>query len=282
MMDINKITDEISLLEPLQPTAIKLASLTSDKNSTVEQIVEIIRYDPALTADILKFSNSAFSASQRRIINIKDAVIRLGGSRIVEKLLGKHVQYRMKKQLPSYGYSENDLWRHSVAAATAAEILNSMTTVEINGLSFTAALLHDIGKLIIGRIALPESMEKIWLLVSKKSSACPVETAEKHVLGFSHADIGANIASAWQLPQPVVNAIRDHHLTESVTDSITDAVKIANITARSIGEGIGNEGMSVAIDFAIVERMGLTHDAFEQLCAKTAYKFRDVMKMFEI
>ncbi|MGB7569633.1 MAG: HDOD domain-containing protein [Chitinivibrionales bacterium] len=281
MIDIKNIIAEIKGLDPLPPTAIKLAALVGDGNSTVDQIVEVVRYDLALTADILKFANSAFSASQRKIVHVKDAVIRLGGARILEQVLGRRVQGKLKTMLPAYGYTEDELWRHSVAAATAAELLNASATIHISGISFTAALLHDIGKLIIGRVAPQADMESLWAMVSSAAAGCPVETAEKKVLGFSHADIGAQVAGAWQLPEAIVAAIANHHAVDGTADPVADSVKIANIVAHSIGEGLGNEGMSMAIDDTVVDRLGLTRDAFENLCARTACKYRDVMKMFD-
>ena len=248
MIAISDALKEISLLEPIPRTAVKLAALIADSASTMDQITEVIRYDPALTADILKLANSAFSGSQRRIVEPKDAVVRLGGARILERLLGKEVRSSMQSPLDAYGYGEDELWRHSVAAAAAAEMLSTVTTARIGAVSFTAALLHDIGKLIISRIAPAEAMEEVRSLVSRQSAPLTGEMAENKVLGFSHADIGARVASAWQLPDSIVAAIRDHHDAAASVDPVTDSVKIANLAARSIGEGLGREGMSLAID----------------------------------
>ena len=281
MIAIDDILKEINLLEPIPRTAVKLAALVADANSTIEQVTEVIRYDPAFTADILKLANSAFSGAQRRIVDLKDAVVRLGGARILEQLLGKKVRASMQIPITGYGYGEDELWRHSVAAATAAENINALLPKPIGGICFTAALLHDIGKLIICRIVSPAIMEEVWSLVSRQSMPLTGEMAEKQVLGFSHADIGARIASAWQLPDLIVSAIGGHHNPNAVDEPVTDVVKIANLTARSIGEGLGREGMSLAVDNEVAMRLGLTREAFERLCVKTADKFETIMNMFD-
>jgi putative nucleotidyltransferase with HDIG domain len=280
MIEINSIINEIQELDPLPPTIIKLFELMSDEQSTVDEIVQVLQYDLALTAFVLKYANSVFSASQRKIVSLKDAVIRIGAARILEHLTGNHLQPKLKSAMPTYGYNEGDLWRHSVAAATAAEMISSCTTVKISGASFTAALLHDIGKLIIGRVVPPEEMQRVWEMIIQYPTACTGEMAEKKVLGFSHADIGGHIAAAWHLPQPIVNAIRDHH-GMSTDDTVTDTVKICNVVARALGEGLGNEGMSLFIDESVAQRMHLTRESFEMLCAKTACRFKDVLAMFD-
>ena len=281
MIALSSIIDEIKTLDPLPPTAVKLVGLIADERSSVEEIGRVIQYDQALTAYVLKYANSVFSGSKRQIVSIKDAVIRLGGARITEQLIGKHLQAKLKSPLTPYGYDESDLWRHSVASATAAEMLSSCTDVKISGASFTAALLHDIGKLIMCRLVSPEEMKKVWDTASDQKTSCPGETAEKQILGFSHPEIGARIADAWGLPHQIVSAIRDHHETSS-EELVTDTVKIANVTARSIGEGLGMEGMGLFIDDAVAQRMHLTRDSFENLCAKTLGRFKEVLQMFNI
>jgi putative nucleotidyltransferase with HDIG domain len=226
------------------------------------------------------------SASSRSIATVKDAVVRLGGARILERIIGGHVKNTMTAPIELYGYQENDLWRHSVAAAVAAEQLASITKSKFGGLSFTAALLHDIGKLILGRSAPQEDMEQIAKLIYDKEVLVTCEQAEKKVFGFSHADIGAEIAISWQLPHLISNAIRHHHslgITDENVDEriITDSVKVANIVARAMGEGIGNEGMSLSVDNDISNRLSLSRDQFETICALSAQKLAAVLAMFE-
>ena len=120
MKPITEIVTQAEKLKPLPNTVVKLAQVIADEHSTIDDVTEIIRYDQALTADILKIANSAFSASNRSIDNIRDAVIRLGSARILEMVVSKKVKFIMKRGLDQYGYSENDLWRHSVASALAA------------------------------------------------------------------------------------------------------------------------------------------------------------------
>lgn len=282
MITLQSIMSAVGTMAPLPPTAPKLAAVISDDTSSVDDVADVLQYDQALTIDLLKFANSVMSASSRTIATVKDAVIRLGGARVLQRVVGKHVQGIMAAPLAAYGYQENDLWRHSVAAAVAAEQIGSIIKSKSGGLSFTASLLHDIGKLILGRTAPAEDMSAIFRMVFDEPLSLTSEQAEKRVLGFSHADVGAEIAQSWQLPQPIVDAIRNHHSLNNVGEPVTDTVKVANIVARTIGEGIGNEGMSLIVDGELSNRVGLTHDQFEILCIRSQRSLSQVLRMFDM
>lgn len=279
---MQRIMASVADLSPLQPTASKLAAMVADETSTVENIAHVLELDQALTLDILKYANSALSASARTIATVKDAVVRLGGARILERAVGRHVKGVMLLSMAGYGYSEKDLWRHSVAAALAAEQLGAVTWSKCAGLAFTAALLHDIGKLILSRTAPFADIDEVFRLVFSKEKPLTCEQAERTVFGFSHADVGAEIASSWQLPQVMIDAVRNHHSLTAGLEPVTDIVRAANIAARAIGEGIGNEGMSFAVDGDLGRRLGLSREQFESVCAHCSRRLTSVLSMFDM
>jgi putative nucleotidyltransferase with HDIG domain len=279
MISIQELTGRVRELSPLPPAATKLSRVLSSPMFSVEACVDSIRYDQALTLETLKFANAASEGVNREITSIREAVVRLGGGRILKEILARHLKKTLNEPLAAYGYGELELWRHSVAAASAAEALGAHIPSGAGGLSFTAALLHDVGKLILARTAPRREMEAIWKKVSVENCTC--EQAEKTVLGFSHAEVGAEILTAWNMPESIVSAVRNHHAeTAAVLDPMTDVVMVANLVARSIGEGVGYEGLSVGIDAAVGRRMGLTKEIFEGVCASTACRMREISTQF--
>ena len=279
MKPITEIVAQAEKLKPLPHTAAKLAQVVADEGSTIENVAEIIRYDQALAADVLKIANSTFSASNRNIGNVRDAVIRLGSGRILEMIVSKRVMVIMKRPLDQYGYSESDLWRHSVASALAAENLGRYIKKQVSGVSFTAALLHDIGKLLMVQVFAEDEMQKVWNTMKEKQVSWA--EAEKELFGFTHGDVGAHVANLWNLPEKIEMAIRNHNNFNTDYDPVTDSVRVANIVARAIGEGIGYEGMSISIDSDIAERLVLTREKFEMLCSDTAHKLEEVLALYE-
>ncbi len=280
MISLVALVDCVNDIEPMPRSAVKLAEVLGSPNSTIDTIAEVIAFDQALTALVLQFANSVFSGSRTTVSTVREAVIRLGGGRILARIAGKVTSKYMKLPLQTYGYEENELWEHSVAAALAAQLLGSHVKCAVPPLAFTAALLHDFGKLLLARYADPDVMEEVWKNVYAQDGAVTCDAAEKEILGFSHADVGAAIASMWQLPEALVVAIRDHHTVNASDSLVTDCVKISNIVARCIGVGIGNEGMNIFIDDGISTRLGISKESFEKLCAQTAVRFKDVLDAY--
>ncbi len=246
MMTLSEIVTHAEHLEPLPPTAARLAQVIADEKSTIDDAAEIVKYDQALSVEILKIANSTFSASNRNISSVREAIVRLGSGRILEMVISRRVRGPMKQPLTHYGYDEDELWRHSVASALAAEVMNRFITANISGIAFTAALLHDIGKLVMARVFPEEAMRNVWQTMQQEQVAWAA--AEQKVFGFSHADVGAHIAKIWNLPEPIASAIRNHHSIDTDLSPVTDSVRVANIVARAIGQGVGYEGMGVAVD----------------------------------
>lgn len=281
MTIIDKIIQEINDLEPLSPTIPRLASILADEGSSLDDIVEIIKYDQAITAMVLRFANSSYSASNRKIETLRDAMIRIGSARVLSYCMGTVVAAQLKAEVPQYGYSENELWRHSIAATIAAEHLSSFTAISIGGISFTASLLHDIGKLILVRVVPFEHMEKVWTLLIKNPDEYTCEKAERTILGMSHAEVGARIAGKWKFPDCIINAIANHHSDSTENCTITDTVKIANFVAKSIGEGIGKEGMGFLMGTDIYNRIGIDRDALYKICIITTEKLEKILSFYE-
>lgn len=278
MTSIDRLLDDLDALAPLSPTASRLANVVGSEKSSVDDIVGVLEFDQALTADALRFANSATSASVRKIASLKDAVIRLGGARILGHLVAHQLQSGFQTSLEGYGYGENELWHNSVAAALAAEQLGAVVRSPATGLAFTAALLHDIGKLLLVRFVPALTMERVWVVAEQ--GALPVVDAEKEVTGLTHAEVGAELCARWGLPGQLVSAVRYHHSCTESLEPVTDVVRLANVAARSMGEGVGNEGMSCSLDRGIDVRTGLTKETFERVCVLASDRLVTVLKEF--
>jgi putative nucleotidyltransferase with HDIG domain len=279
MITLTQIMEHASKLPPLPQTACRLSVLVADENCTIDQITEVIEFDQVLTAQVLRYANSVESSSQHRIESVRDAVIRMGAARILERVIAGHVAGTMQEPLEGYGFPGDDLWRHSVAAAVAAETLGTYTGTQVAGIAFTAALLHDLGKLLIGEVIGKTELKEIIAFLDKEEGES-FEAAERNRLGYSHAQIGAQICSSWNLPERIVIAIRDHHRLNEHDDPVTDCVRLSNLTAKIIGEGIGYEGMAFVIDTACARRFGFNRESYEGFCANAAYRFNEIIETF--
>ena len=227
MSNLEELLKEFNKLEPMPAVATKLAALVSNPESTMDDITNVISYDPALVANLLRWVNSALWAQNNPVVNIKDAIIRLGPGRILQIIVGKRVKSSMKKEVKEYGLDSDELWKHSVACALASEELVRHIKVDLPPETFTAVLLHDIGKLVLKQMIDPEKQESILELVYNNGTT--YYEAEKEILGYAHAEVGFRIAKQWDFDEQIAQSILYHHVPDESESPMTDAVHISNI-----------------------------------------------------
>ena len=122
------------------------------------------------------------------------------------------------------------LWLHSIAVSTTAEALAKNRKLPENSDCFTPALLHDLGKLILGEFVKKE----LPTIESLIANGVPFVIAEKEVLGTDHAEIGALILTKWRFPENLINAVRWHHYPEGAKNSNLhpEIVYLANLLCQ--------------------------------------------------
>lgn len=275
-LTISNIMDNIKELTPLPVTAIKFSEAVADENSEISDFVQILKMDQAITANVLRLANSASSGSSREISDVKSAVIRLGGKRILTDIVSKYFAKSMSQEILMYGYEESNLWRHSVAAALATNNIAKLASKPIPIGSFVATLMHDIGKLVISRNIDTDTITKINQF---SSEGVTFLDAEKEILGFTHCEAGFELATKWKLPHYISLPIGEHH-NPTIESDIVDIVKLSNYIAKALGEGVGSEGMQFKIGDKVFENIGISITDFEIICADTSIDFLESIKEF--
>jgi putative nucleotidyltransferase with HDIG domain len=281
MMTLATLAKEIEHLEPIPVTLPRLAQLASDQNTNLLDMVEAIEYDPALTANVLRLANSAYYSRGVPVYTVQVAVTQLGIGRILQHALGRSVKPRLTQAYPAYDLAEYELWKHSIATALAADMLPRYSMAPIHPVAFTAALLHDIGKLVIARQMEDEQKQQILARVHEDKMA--YVDAERSILGFDHAQVGGVIAEKWGFPQVLVDCIKGHHdpRREAFDSGALDASHIGNIVAKMIGVGMGSEEMNLTAYPESARRLGLNPTSLESLCATTAQELPAVIDLYE-
>ena len=278
MEDLNIIA-KVESFPSLSGATAKLLSLLDDPNAPVAEIEEILRMDPGLTANVLKLSNSAYFGFPSEIGSVHKAIVLLGAKRLMQLVMTSCVNSVMNKPVPGYGLSTGELWRHSIAVSVAAEGLIKELNVPEADEIFTAALLHDVGKLVLGEFV-KDDIEKIEKIVSKDVS---FEAAEQIALGTDHAEIGAKILESWGLPKEVVSAVRWHHDPDAAdeTSTLIDIVHMANVLCLMIGIGVGREGLQYRPSPVVTKRLGIKSAHLEKVASHTLDWASDLTDVYE-
>jgi len=266
MEDLNIIA-KVESFPSLPCATTKLLSLLDDPNAAVAEIEEILRMDPGLTANVLKLSNSAYFGFASEIGSVHKAIVLLGAKRLMQLVMTSCVNSVMTKSVPGYDLSPGEMWRHSIAVSVAAEgLIEELNAPEADEI-FTAALLHDVGKLVLGEFV-KDDIKKIEKIVSKDVS---FEVAEQIALGTNHAEIGAKILESWGLPAEIVSAVRWHHDPDAAdeTSTLIDIVHVANVLCLMIGIGVGREGLQYKPSPVVTERLGIKSAHLEKVASHT-------------
>jgi len=283
MTSLNDIVEQIDLLAPIPAIASQIMTKSEDPNSSLADIADLIVNDPALTANLLKICNSAYFGLPRKVESVKDAVAWVGLDQIVELVVTKSVSNNFNKGLEGYGLGEGELWRHAVTSAHVAKSLaQRYGASQSKHLIYTAALLKDIGKLILGRFV-AFSSEKINIRVNCQGYS--FNDAEKNVIGMNHEELGAMVGEKWSFSEKLIYIIRHHHLTDESArqDLETTLIYLADIICMMMGICTGTDGLSYRFYSDVLKRINVSENDLQGIIAETSknqQKIYHLLKLF--
>jgi len=209
----------------------QIQKVLNNPHTSAYDIAAILQEDAAMSAKILKMTNSAYYGLSRTIESIKQAVVIVGLDAIKNLVLSASVLGMFSKDQIDNEFQDY-FWRHSLATAFASRMLARnfarQMSFDAEG-GFSAGLLHDIGKMVIS-VYMPEEKKKIKDL-KEQNSEIPDLAAESEILGYNHTQIGALLGMQWKLPEKLVEAIEFHHYPQTnpkENNSLPYLVHLAN------------------------------------------------------
>jgi putative nucleotidyltransferase with HDIG domain len=275
--DLTRLARTAPELEPLPMSVTRLACMVADEHTEMTEIAQVIAYDQILTSSLIRTANSADQGARVPVTTVRDAVVRVGTGTVLSVAMAASVGRRMSRPLPQYGLSEGDLWSHSVAAALAAEQMPRFARVRIPPETVTAALLHDLGKLVIARIMTPES---IALMTRVHDQLRARLAAEEQVLHTDHARLGGEVATTWGLPPSIARGIAHHHQLPATMNTIPCAVHVADLVAKAVGAGLEDDNRDPETLRYALSQLSIGIDDFGRLCEAVAERFHVVRSRY--
>jgi HD-like signal output (HDOD) protein len=227
--ELKTLVSRLATLPSVPALYFQILNDLRSPTTTLGQVGATIAQDPAMTAKILQMVNSAFFGLRHQLTDPTEAVLQLGLEAIKSLVLGIHV-FSQLETAKNMDFTSEKLWQHSLATATTARRIallhrhklrpadngpsgSPSTVVECGGKgtveeSFTAGLLHDIGRLVL--VAnLPGQYQQACDYA--KQEKVELVQAEREVLGASHAEVGGYLLGLWGLPISLVEAAVFHH-----------------------------------------------------------------------
>jgi HD-like signal output (HDOD) protein/ActR/RegA family two-component response regulator len=203
---LRRVVGAIGKLPALPRTSAWLAEALQKPDPRLDEIARIVEQDVGITAKILQLVNSAFFGLREHVSSVHPAVAYLGFDTLKQLVLSVELFRTFKPCQTIAGFSLDDLQTHS---HIAARIAGKLPVEEpARGAAVIAALLHDVGKLVMAT-RLPG--EFLLALNAARKQQLPLHVVEKEQTGTTHAEIGAYLLGLWGLSGVVVDAVSRHH-----------------------------------------------------------------------
>lgn len=210
------LVEESGSLIALPEVCLRLRELLTNPYHSKEEVADTIIHDPALTARILRISNSAYYGLQQPIQSISHALCMIGEREVNNLVLVTSVVSSMNSIDSKTKMNLNSYWRSSIFAATIARELAKHCNYDKRDLEvfFISGLLLNIGKLLL-YYKEPELLNFITeqALITSRSDF----EIEREQIGFDHADVGAAMAKSWKFSDIIYTSIAEHHHKISAT-----------------------------------------------------------------
>ena len=274
------ITGQLGSISAMPVVVGKLRHLLSDPDVEFRKLSEVLKYDPGMTTNILRLANSAYFGFRTQVNTVTQAISRLGLKRMSELVMTAAIGPIMQRPLKGYEVPAGGLWRHSIAVAIATEHLAGQLNIPVPEDAFTAGLLHDIGKMVLGTF-IEVDTDPIMKLVDEKK--IPFDEAEREILGIDHAEVGSLLLKKWNLPESLVNVTRWHHAPHLCEEKsvVLNLVHIADSISLMSGIGTGQDGLAYNISKEATDIIPINIKIIESCAVFTMQKVSELSELFE-
>ena len=259
--------------------------MTADINTEIHKLSHVLSTDQALTARVLRMSNSPFYGRMRGVGSLNEAIMILGFYTIRSLVVATSTYAMFKRD--NNGGLERDLWNHSLAVALGSRIVARRVGSPKIEEAFLAGLMHDIAKLVLLQ-RFPEDYKPVLAAAARRGA--PHLEIEREQLGFTHAELGAIILEQWNLPKFLVDVTRYHHdpdacagepETENGVTKTIHVVCFANELAKSLGYGFRESAYEDLARLSSTGFLALSPDAIGQIAEELNARYTEELKLFE-
>lgn len=250
---------------PCSPALLpRLISVLEKEDSSIDQLEAVIQIDPALASSTLRLANSAyFAAGSSEVESLGEALMRLGQQEVYRLAALSLASRWMTQKVEGYSWEPGDFCRLSLVTAVAAEYLAGTTGQVEPKIAYTAGLVHEIGKLAVA-YACHDFFPAIRQ--HQAARACTWLDAEKHVLGYNHAEIGAELLRRWKFPASLIavgtcNPPKATDPAEALP--LLVHVHAAKYLAVTIGAGVAEDGFLFELNSTLLIEWGFTPEMLQ-------------------
>jgi putative nucleotidyltransferase with HDIG domain len=255
--EIRRIIRDTKTLPTLPGVITRLAAMAEKGTVSAEEMARVVMTDQVLSAKVIRLVNSAFYGFYGTVSTVSGALVQLGVNVVKGLAISSSIFEIMEKNTVG-------LWEHSMGVAVSANVMAKRLKLKDPEEIATAALLHDIGKVII-KIKLEEAYDQLVALIQEKDLM--MIEAERELLETDHSEIGAWLAQTWHLPASLIEPIAWHHNVEKsiAHQAKTAVVHIADVITHASAFGFSGDDLVPKIQTAAWNKLGLTDQHLESI-----------------
>lgn len=276
-----RILSRLSSVVSMPTASVEIVRLVQEPDAPNSKLAQAIEYDPSLTSNLLRLANSSYFGYSRAVSTVRDAVFLLGRNEIFQLVVASVVGRLTQQSVKGYGLSPNELWDHLMGVAVVSRRLGQALHSKIPSYTFTAGLLHDIGKVVLGTFA--EVDPAPILELAEKEQTGLVE-AERRILGIDHAEVGARLLESWNLPAYLSEVVHWHHEPEKNPGQavVSELIRVADALCIEAGVGICAGGHMRRLAEKVLGEARLDPNVSEKVVEQALAKLEGLRDIFKL
>jgi HD-like signal output (HDOD) protein len=202
----DKILQQIKSLPPLPKSVLEIQRITNDPDSSIGDLIKIVKEDPMLTANLLKAANSPLYGFTKQIKNVDQAVSLFGMSTVKGFAISFAIRNSIKFDLSAYGVSESSF--HDVASKRNAIAINwfKRDRKKLDILA-TNSFLIDLGAVVISLVLNNDAKSESFK--SRLQNGDNRETLEKEFVGATTTEITTEIFKHWNFSEDLIVSMQN-------------------------------------------------------------------------
>ncbi len=242
-------------LQMLPEAAANALQLLQHPDCSIRDFAALVEKDVSLSSSVLSLANSPFYGRGRPVGCIQEAVVQVGFRQCTSLIHASCAESLMRRLSEDQSDKTRSLLIHSQICAMTAVDLSVMLKLRLDGMEYTAGILHDVGRMILSSL-FPDNYFEADSVDFEESQW--TEDRERSVVGTDHCVVGCMLAITNTLPDAICEAIRFHHVPERaeasplLTALVAAADDFANYALRA-DQGIpynpmANKGLQLLLD----------------------------------
>ncbi|MET0116136.1 MAG: HDOD domain-containing protein [Sedimenticola sp.] len=275
--DIREQVKAIDSLPPLPEITRAILELYHNPLANAADLAKVVEMDPSLSAQVLKWANSAMYGFRGEITTIQAAIARVLGYDVVMNLAMALTTIK-PLNIPREGpIGQQAFWSDALFSSMICQRLALRVQRDDKpnpGTAYLSGLLHNIWMLLLGHL-FPTQHKEISELLIANPELSAIHAGE-YILGINPIMMGRWLLESWELPDELLTAITYQNDPEYQSDHevYANLVLISERLLRRESLGYGN---SDELPDSLILKLGLDTEQVQMVFEKTLERREDLL-----